>query len=155
MSALRGLSLAIELATRQREEALAALVQAHRALQGAQGQMGQLDSYAAETESHWAPGARNQIGPEIVHHYDQFMVRLQQAVDLQRAVVADQDASLAAARQRVMQAEVRIAGLKRLLEKRQAAQARAGALQEQKQLDELAALQFRRFHPSPEMTEAP
>ena len=65
MSALRGLSLAIELATRQREEALAALVQAQRALQGAQDQMGQLDSYAAETESRWAPGARNQIGPEI------------------------------------------------------------------------------------------
>jgi len=84
MPHLKGLALAIELATRQRDEAVAALLQAQQVCQGAQDQMGQLESYAQETESHWALGARTSANPEIIRHYDQFMDRLQQAVELQQ-----------------------------------------------------------------------
>jgi len=146
MAALKGLVLAVDLAKRRRDAAVAALLQAQQTCQGARDQMGQLESYALETESHWALGARSRVSPEIVRHYDQFMDRLQQAVDLQQGVVGDHDQALASARDRVIEAEVRLAGLLRLLETRRAAQKRHEAGREQKHLDELAALQFRRLH---------
>jgi len=155
MPHLKGLALAIELATRQRDEAVAALLQAQQVCQGAQDQMGQLESYAQETESHWALGARTSANPEIIRHYDQFMDRLQQAVELQQGVLNEQSQALVAARQRVMAAEIRMAGFKRLLEKRRTAHQRIQAGREQKQLDELSALQFRRLHANTETIGTP
>lgn len=148
MPQLRALALAIDQATRQRDDAVAALLHAQGVCQGAQDQMGQLESYALETESRWALGARGTANPEIVQHYDHFMDRLQQAVSMQQGVVAGHLQAIAAARQRVMEAEIRAAGLKRLLDKRRAELARVQNTREQKQLDELSALQFRRLHAS-------
>lgn len=155
MPQLRGLLLAIELATRRRDEASAALLQVQRGYLGAQNQMGQLQSYAADTESTWAVGSRTTTQPEIVRHYDQFMDRLQQAVDMQTAVVGDHLRAATVANQVLLEAELRIAGLKRLLEKRRATMARAQAGRDQKQMDELSALQFRRLHAGSEFQETP
>lgn len=155
MPQLRALALALDQATRQRDDAVAALLKVQRACQGAQDQMGQLESYALETESHWALGARSTANPEIVQHYDHFMDRLQQAVGMQQGVVADQLHALAMARQRVMEAEIRAAGLQRLLDKRRSDRTRLQNTREQKQLDELSALQFRRLHASSETLGTP
>ncbi|MBP6849995.1 MAG: flagellar export protein FliJ [Rhodoferax sp.] len=152
MPHLRAIALAIDLAARKRDEAVATLLKTRQSWHGAQEQMGQLQSYALETESHWALGAQTTANPQTVRHYDQFMDRLQQAVDMQQGVVGEQLQALEAARQRVVEAEIRAAGLKRLLEKRRAAHARVLAVREQKQLDELAALQFRRLHRHSETT---
>ena len=150
MPQLRALALAIDQAARRRDEAFAALLKAQRDCQGAQDQMGQLQSYAQETESHWALGARITANPEIVQHYDHFMDRLQQAVEMQQGVVADHVQAVAMARQRVMEAETRAMGLQRLLEKRRADRTRVQNTRDQKQLDELSALQFRRLHANSE-----
>jgi flagellar protein FliJ len=87
---------------------------------------------------------------EIVQHYDHFMDRLQQAVEMQQGVVADHLQAVAMARQRVMEAETRAMGLQRLLDKRRADRTRIQNTRDQKQLDELSALQFRRLHANSE-----
>jgi flagellar FliJ protein len=147
--------LAIDLAMRRRDEASSALTQVQRGWLEAQNQMGQLESYAAETESNWALGSRTSAQPEIMRHYGQFMDRLQQAVDMQRAVVGDHLRATVAAKQVLLEAEIRVAGLKRLLDKRRQSLARSLASREQKQLDDLSALQFRRRHAGSETLGTP
>lgn len=147
--------LAIDLAMRRRDAGSAALLQVQRAHLGALNQMGQLESYAMETESRWALASRSSAQPEIVRHYDQFMDRLLQAVEMQRAVVDDHQRAATAARQALLEADIRVAGLKRLLDKRRTSIARMQVGREQKQLDELSALQFRRLHAGAETLEAP
>ena len=155
MPQLRGLLLAVDLASRRRDEASAALLQVQRGYFGAQNQMGQLQSYAAETESNWAVGSRASAQPEIVRHYDQFMDRLQEAVVMQGAVVDDHLRAIASAKQVLLDAELRVAGLKRLLEKRRSSMARVQAGREQKLMDELSAQQFLRMQARSESLESP
>ena len=155
MPQLRGLLLALDLATRRRDEASASLLQVQRGCLGAQNQKGQLESYAAETESNWALGSRASAQPEIVRHYDQFMGRLREAVALQGAVVDDHLRAVSVAQRVLLDAELRVAGLKRLLEKRRSAKVRSQAGREQKQLDELSAQQFLRMQARSETLESP
>ena len=103
MSLLRGVLVAIGLAKRHRDEASAALLLVQRGCFGAQNQMGQLESYALETESNWALGSRPVAQPEIVRHYDHFMDRLQQAVDMQRKLVGEHLAAIAVAKQTLLE----------------------------------------------------
>lgn len=148
MAQLRALSLAIDQARRRRDAALEAMLRARQACQGAQDQMEQLRSYARDTETRWALGACRSTQPEIVLHYDHFMDRLQQAVDLQQGVVTELSRTLTDARQCLLQAEVRAAGLQRLLEQRRSEAQRCQAVRDQKQQDELAALLVRRRNAS-------
>ena len=57
MSALKSILLAIDVATRQRDEVGKLLAQIQRNWHGAQEQIEQLESYAADTESKWAVSA--------------------------------------------------------------------------------------------------
>ena len=155
MPHLKGVQVAIELATRQRDAASAALLLVQRGYFGARNQMGQLESYAAETESNWALASRPVAQAEIVRHYDHFMGRLQQAVDMQRAVVGDHLAAVAVAKKTLLEAEIRVAALERLLAKRRTLMARQRDGREQRQLDELSALQFRRLHAGSEHLGTP
>ena len=80
-----------------------------------------------------------------MQHYYQFMERLQQAVGLQRHVVSGVEQEFAAAKKLLLGADIRLASLNQLLEKRQSGIERIQAGREQKQLDEFAALQHRRL----------
>jgi len=142
---MRGLQLAIDVATGRRNEASRVWVETDRGYRQACAQMAQLDSYALETESKWAVAAQVRAAPEIVHHYYQFMGRLEQAIDLQGGVVADLLRQSTAARQVLLEAELRLVSLTRLLEKRQSEARRRHAGQEQRHSDELAAQQHRRM----------
>lgn len=153
MPHLKGLRMAIDLAARRRDDAVAALQQVRHAHAMSVGQLQQLESYAAETEARWALASRAMAHPEILGHYGQFMERLRQAVDMQRAVVDGHVRETEEVRQRLVEEDVKLCGLKRLLDKRRAAVAHALAGREQKQLDELAALQFRRLHPGAQLLE--
>lgn len=144
MSELKSLTLAIELATRKRDEADQALMQARRAVQQAQGQLDQLQGYAAETESRWATANARTVSAGLMQHQQHFMQRLRYAIGLQEGVMGDLQRQAEAARQRRVQEELRLAALQQLLKKRLALQARAEARREQKQMDELAVLQYAR-----------
>lgn len=143
MTAHSGMIVAIELATRKRDaagQALALLVRKH---DNAQIQLDQLQSYAADTTARWSVSAQVSASPQIVGHYYQFMARLEDTVVLQQGVIADVLRQSQSARRLLVEAEVRVAGLTKLLDQRQREITRLAARREQKQSDEFAARQHR------------
>lgn len=155
MSELKSVVLAVDMATRVRDDAGKVLLRAQRKWRGALDQIEQLESYAADTESKWSVTAQVRAVPEAVRNYYQFMDRLQQAIDLQRDVIADLQREIAAAKVALLDAEIRIASLNRLLSKKQTSIGRQQAGREQRQLDEFAAMQHRRLRLATETLETP
>ncbi len=139
MTGSGGLTVAVELATRRRDEAGQALAQVLRRHEHALQQLDQLSSYAADTQGRWSVSAQTHTSPQIVGHYYQFMARLDQTIVLQQGVIDEADRQCQAARKVLMQAEVYLAGLKRLLEQRRQEHARLVARREQKLSDEFAS----------------
>lgn len=140
---MKTVRVAIALATDQRDQQLSLVVQARQASQFALDQMLQLQSYAADTETRWSALARVQANAELMRHNHHFMARLHQAIGLQRLTLAALEDELRAAGKRLLTADLRLASLKQLMEKRQGAAAKLMARREQKQMDEFAALQHR------------
>ncbi len=134
-----GLVVAIELAERKRDEAGQALANALRRQDNATQQMAQLESYAADTQGRWSVASQAQATPQIVGHYYQFMERLDQTIALQIVVIGDMQRHCQVARQTLLDAEVHLAGLQRVLDKRRREQTRISTRQEQRQTDEFAA----------------
>ncbi len=141
MANFRSLQLAIDLAATKRDQAMAQLQEMQRGYGFAQEQMRQLQQYAQETEQRWMQGAQRITTPELLHHQYQFMGRLTQAIGLQEGALASSLRRVEAAKQGVVQAELRLASLKQVLAQRQAVLGRQQARQEQKQMDEFAAQQ--------------
>ncbi len=141
MADFRSLLLAIDLAGVKRDQALAQLQDVQRAYAFAQEQMRQLQQYAQETDQRWMQGAHRITTPELLHHQYQFMGRLTQAIGLQEGALTSTLRRVEAAKQGVVQAELRLASLKQVLAQRQAVLGRQQARQEQKQMDEFAAQQ--------------
>jgi len=139
MTGAGGLAVAVDLASRRRDEAGQVLAQMHRRHAHAVQQMEQLESYAADTQARWSVSAQTSTSPQIVGHYYQFMARLDQTIVLQQGVIDDLLRQCHAARKILLAAEVYLAGLKRLRERRRQEQARIAALREQKQTDEFAS----------------
>ena len=139
MTGTGGLTVAVELATRKRDEAGQALAQVLRRHDHALQQLDQLSSYAADTQGRWSVSAQTHTSPQIVGHYYQFMARLDPTIALQQGVIDEAHRQCLAARKVLMDAEVYLAGLQRLLEKRRQEHARLAARREQKQTDEFAS----------------
>jgi flagellar FliJ protein len=144
MTAARSFLLAIDLATRQRDQAAQGLMKAQSMNLFAQGQMSQLETYSLETELKWTTAAQIGTTPELMRHEYQFMNRLQQAIRLQRDVLEAEDRKVDAAKRLLLAAEFRLASLKQLVKQMQAKHAVLEARREQKQMDEFASLQFGR-----------
>lgn len=141
MSKFRGIRLAIDLAVTKRDQAVTVLQMQRRNHAFAQSQMDQLQQYATETEQRWMSSAQQGTSPELMQHHYQFMARLQQAVGLQQGALVTANSKVQAAEQQVLQAEFRIASLKMVLTKREGDLAKVHQRQEQKQMDEFAAMQ--------------
>lgn len=133
-----GLVVAIELATSKRDAAGQALAQVIQRHANAVQQLEQLQAYATDTQGRWSVSARTSTTPQIVGHYYQFMAQLDHTVGLQQGVIADVQRQCQAARQVLLDAEVMLAGLQRLLDKRRRERQRRLAQREQQQTDEFA-----------------
>ena len=153
MSALSALVVAVELAERKRDEARRALQDARRAQQAAHEQMEQLKGYAQETQNRWGMRTNAHVQPEVMYHHYQFMGRLDHAIGLQTGVVSGQDVRVDKARQALLEAELRLASLRKVLERRRAEVALQQQRREQKQTDERAALRAGRGARSPQDQE--
>ena len=144
MPAPNALSVALEMALRQRDEARRLLQDARGARQAAQDQLDQLEGYARETQNRWGMRPNAAVQPEVMYHHYQFMGRLDHAMGLQTGVLGAHAERVQAAEKSLLEAELRLASLKKLVEKRQRDAMQAQARREQKQTDERAALQYRK-----------
>ena len=154
MSELKSVQLAIELATRDRDELAKIVARVERNLVFGHNQMAQLEGYAAETDSRWLSSASRQLSQELIRHHYQFMDRLQQAIALQSSTIANTERQLEQGKGNLLRAEFRLFGLNQVLKSRQAALSRAEQRREQRQTDEFAAMQYARNRAQPMSGEA-
>jgi flagellar FliJ protein len=154
MSELRGIRLAIDLATRNRDVLMRALSEERLGVAQANEQMNQLEGYAAETDARWIGGLAGAVSNELIQHHYQFMARLQHAISLQRAAVASAEQQQESVRMQLVDAEVRLSGLNQILAIRQKAIALRVKRREQKQTDEFAANLYARLHLSDSIGES-
>lgn len=149
MLQLKSILLAIDLATRKRDELARSAVRTQQNLKFAQGQMDQLEGYAADTDGRWLQPEAQARSAELIRHHYQFMDRLQQAITLQSGVIMNTGKQVAAANSLLLQAEQRLAGLTQVLKVRQAELLQIQRRAEQRQTDEFAAIAYaRRMRPS-------
>ena len=139
MSAIKSVLLAIDLASRKRDQAGKVLTQVQQTHQFALDQMAQLESYAGETASRWTAAAQVSTTPELMRHHYQFMDRLHHAIGLQKGVLETSDAKVERAKRGVLETEFRLISLKQVLKKKQAELHAVQMRREQKQMDEFAA----------------
>lgn len=140
MSELRSIVLAIELATRKRDDLAKAAARMEKTLQFAMTQMNQLEGYAAETDARWVQPGTEGRSVELMRHHYQFMERLQHAISLQSGVLANTGRQVDGAKKMLLQAEYRLAGLNQVLKARQTELSLREQRREQRQTDEFAAM---------------
>lgn len=140
MPKFRALELAIEQATRQRDDQARRHAQAQRALEYGQGQLTQLQNYSNDTDMRWIGGQSVKLSAELIKHHYQFMDRLQNAVSMQQGVIANLERQRTAAHQMLLQAEYRLAGFKQVIQSRRAALDVVQQRREQRATDEFAAM---------------
>lgn len=138
------LTLLHEQAQRARDEALLALRQAEARAQAARAQARDLGDYQQQYDRRWLESFRQQAtGMAVVQAHQQFGLRLQEAIGQQAQQAAVLDARLAAARQLVVEREMQVAKVGRLIDRRQAERLARQQKAEQKAMDEFGAQRHR------------
>ena len=123
----------------ERDNALAQHRRAQSAHQAAQAQAAQLVDYRRDYEQRWGERFASAGHIELVQSYHGFMTRLTQAVDHQARVAEQASAQLDRAGEVLVEQEMRVASVRKLIERRVHELERRSERREQNQLDELAA----------------
>lgn len=153
MTPFHGLQLAIEMAERQRDALAQVFAQAQRDVGMGQQQLEQLHSYAQDTEARWS--RENMVlSAELIRHHYQFVDRLRHAMGMQEGVIANLQRQEGNARAALIQAETRVSGLKKVLEKRKLLLVATEQRREQGRMDEMAALVYARRMANAHMEES-
>lgn len=142
MSSLNALNVAVEAAARKRDAARQVLQDMQRVAQAGQAQLEQLGGYAQETQNRWGMQADSTVKPEVMYHHYQFIGKLEHAIGLQSGVVQEQARRVEQARQALLEAELRLTSLRKVVERKQHELAIAQMRREQKQTDERASLRL-------------
>lgn len=141
-SNLRALTVAVEAAERKRDDARRVLQDTQAAQQAARSQLDQLQDYARETEGRWGMKANTSVQPEVLFHHYHFMARLDHAAGIQAGVVDSHASRVEAARRALLDAELRLASLRKVVDRRRREHELAQMRTDQKQTDERAALRY-------------
>ncbi len=123
----------------ERDTALAHHQRIQSAHQAAQAQAAQLVDYRRDYEQRWGERFASAGHIELVTSYHGFMNRLTQAVDHQARVAEQASAQLDRAGAALVEQELRVASVRKLIERRVQELQRRGERREQNQLDELAS----------------
>src|SRR5262245_34583090 len=137
MKRLQLLGLLLEREQGRRDEAQEAVRAALRSEEGARTQLDGLTTYRGEYCARWSAQFAQSSTIEILRCYQAFMERLDQAIGQQQGVVRSAQAGVEAARKRLVEREIRVATVERLIARRRALLARIQDRRDQKNLDEL------------------
>ncbi|MBA4218185.1 MAG: flagellar export protein FliJ [Roseateles sp.] len=141
------LSLLLKRAEAERDTAAQALHAANAQAQAARAQHGELSGYRQEYQQRWSQQFSNATTMDIVACYQSFGQRLNQAVDTQGHVAQHADQREQSARDTLREAEMRVAALRQLIQRREAEARAAASRREQSATDEFAARAHLRQHP--------
>lgn len=135
----QALNILLERAEAERDAALAQLQLLLAQAEQARAQAQQLDQYRGEYQQRWSQQFARQTTIDIVGCYQSFGLRLDQAIDQQGFASRNADSRVERARAALRELELRVASVRKLMERRQAERTRAVQRQEQKTTDEQAA----------------
>ena len=139
MSILQPLMTLLGQVERERDDLALTCQRAAQAQRNAAHQAEQLLTYRREYEKRWAHQFRTDGRMELVNCYRGFMERLTQAVEQQRAATVQAQAELDHARVALRESELRVASVRKLIERRVAEADVATQRREQKACDEFAS----------------
>ena len=135
---LHALRTLLQQAESERDAALALLRQSETRRQAAEAQAEQLRAYRGQYHQRWAQQFAQGGAIEIVQCYQNFNERLQQAVQMQQHNAQQLQATFERTRTLLAQREMRVASVRKLIERRQAEMRQRADRQEQKAADETA-----------------
>jgi flagellar FliJ protein len=138
MKRLALLHTLLEREVKRRDEAQASLRAAHENVDTQQQQADGLTTYRTDYCKKWSAQFQQAAPMEILRSYTGFLSRLDQAITQQVSVVAHARRGVDSAKQRLLEREIRVATVERLIERRQDLLARIEDRRDQKNLDELA-----------------
>lgn len=139
MTSLEPLMSLLAQTERERDAVQAEAQRAANAHLQALEQLEQLLGYRRDYEARWSHQFRQQATMDVMHCYQGFTVRLGQAVEQQQRTVELAAQRSERERARLTEHEIRVASVRRLIERRTAEMQRNAERRDQKQTDEFAA----------------
>ncbi|TXD76329.1 flagellar export protein FliJ [Mitsuaria sp. TWR114] len=138
-SNLQALTVLLERAEAERDEALRHLQDAQARANAARNQHDQLAQYRTDYRSRWSQEFAQRTTVQLLGCYQNFGQRLDQAIGQQSGIADYADQRLSAARDLLRERELRVASVRKLIERRRAETLRTQMRQEQRATDEQAA----------------
>ncbi len=136
---MQTLTTLLEQAESQRNVALAAFNQARARRDSARDQARDLDTYRSDYQHRWSQQFRSRAAtPDIVRCYQQFAERLELAIAQQAQTVEVTEQALTRAGETLSAHELRVASVRKLIERRQHEARRSADRREQAANDEMA-----------------
>jgi flagellar FliJ protein len=123
---------------KRRDEQMAQVRNAVANVETQQQQADGLTTYRSEYCQKWSAQFQQAAQIEILRSYHGFLSRLDQAISQQVSVVEHAQRMVEVQRQRLIEREIRVATVERLIKRREAMLARIADRRDQKNLDELA-----------------
>jgi len=139
MNPLQPLMALLAQTERERDAAWAAAQQAMQAQQNAAAQSDQLLAYRREYEQRWSAQFRTEGRIELLHCYRGFMERLTQAVEQQQRIAQHAATQVERSRATLAEHELRVASVRKLIERRRQELRLSADRAEQRQTDEFGA----------------
>jgi flagellar FliJ protein len=126
-------------AERERDEALSGMQRANEAHQAALAQAEQLVAYRGEYEARFREQFSRKSSIDILQCYQGFSARLGQAIDQQQQIASHAAMRLEQSREGLRDQELRVASVRKLLERRLHELRQVAERRDQKQTDEFAS----------------
>ena len=139
MNPLQALMALLAQTERERDVAMADAQRAAQAHLAAEAQAEQLLTYRREYEQRWGAQFRNEGKMELVNCYRGFVERLSQAVEQQQRIAQHAATQVERTRDTLLQHEVRVASVRKLIERRAKELRLSADRLEQKATDEFGA----------------
>ena len=138
MKRLALLKTLLEREERRRDEQMAAVRAAVANAESQRQQADGLTTYRDEYCQKWSTQFQKAAQMEILRSYHGFLARLDQAIGQQQSVIEHAQRMVDVQRQKLVEREIRVATVERLIQRRETLLAKIADRRDQKNLDEMA-----------------